>query len=90
MNVMVSSIVGEDPVDGVVGKCVTTMVQYRLNGRAGEEPHGLAHCQAGKQVAQASTQGIERESFDRVVVQSAVGIWDVKAVMTRVERYYLN
>ena len=87
---MVSGIVGEDPVDRVVGKSVTTVIEDRFDGRSRKEPHGLTHCQAGKQVAQTSTQGIERESFDRVVVQSAVGIWDVKAVMTRVERYYLN
>jgi hypothetical protein len=43
VNIVVSGIVGEDPVDRVVGESVTTVVEDRLDGRAGEEPHGLAH-----------------------------------------------
>ena len=87
MNVVVSGIVGEDPVDRVVGECVTAVIKHCLDGRASEEPHRLSHCHAGKQIAQASTQGIEREPFDRVVVQSAVGIWHIETVMPRMERY---
>lgn len=81
VDIMIGSIVGEDPVDRVVGKSVTTVIEDRFDGRSRKEPHGLTHCQAGKQVAQTSTQGIERESFDRVVVQSSVGIWHVKTVV---------
>jgi len=81
VDVVVSSIVGEEPVNRVVGECVAAVVKNCLDSRTGEKPHGLSHRHACEQIAQTSTQRIEGETFERVVVQSAVGIWDVETVV---------
>lgn len=79
---MIGGVVGEDEVDRVPGKCIAAVVKNGLNGRAGEEPHGLAHRHSGKQIAETSTQCVQGKAFYGVVVQSAVCVWDVEAVVT--------
>jgi hypothetical protein len=90
VDVVVGSVVGEDPVDWVVWKCVTAMVHDSLDSGAGEEPHGLSHRHTREQVTQTGAQSVKSESLDWVVVQSAVGIWDVEAVVARVEGHYIR
>ena len=82
---MVGSVVGEDVVDGVVWELVTAVVQHGLDGGSGEEPHGLAHGHACEEVSESAAKGVESEAFERVVVQSAVCIGDVEAMVAGVE-----
>jgi hypothetical protein len=61
------------------------VVKHCLDGRSGEEPHGLAHRHAGKEVSESTAKGIESEAFKWVVVQGAVCVGDVEAMVAGVE-----
>jgi len=68
VDIMIGSIVGEDPVDRVIWECIAAMVQNGLDGGAGEEPHRLAHCHTSEQVRDAGAKSVKCESFEGVVV----------------------
>lgn len=82
---MVGSVVGEDVVDGVVRELVTAVVKHGLDGGSGEEPHGLAHGHACEEVSESAAEGIESEAFEWVIVQSAVCVGDIEAMVAGVE-----
>lgn len=63
------------------------MVIDRLNGGAGEEPHGLAIGHTRNQEADACTGSVQKEAFDGVIVKSAESVGDIEAVVTGVERH---
>lgn len=77
MDIMIGSIVGEDPVDGVIWECIAAVVQNGLDGGAGEKPHRLAHCHTSEQVRDAGAKSVKCESLEGVVVQCAVRVWDI-------------
>ena len=79
---MIGGVVGEDPVERVVRKFIAAVIKNRLDGRAGKEPHRLAHRHAREEVTKPGTKSVQSKTFDRMVVQSAVSIWDVKTVVT--------
>ena len=79
---MVGGIVGEDVVDGVVWELVTAVVKHCLDGRSGEEPHGLAHRHPCEKVSESAAKGVESEAFKWVVVQSAICVGDIEAMVT--------
>lgn len=85
MNIVVGGIVREDPMGGVVRECVATVVQHGFDGGDSKEPHRLSHGHAREQVAETSTEGVQSKTLDRMIVQSAVGIGNVEAVMAGVE-----
>jgi hypothetical protein len=56
-----------------------------LDGGHGKEPHALADGHEGGLERNSCAEGIEEEALNGVVVQSAVGIRNVKSVVSRVE-----
>lgn len=61
------------------------MVVDCLDGRASEEPHSLAGCHEGEFVANTGTEGIEEKTFEWVVVECAICVGYVEAMMPRME-----
>ena len=82
---MVGSVVGEDVVKRVVRKLVAAVIEHSFDGGSSKEPHGLTQGQSCEQVTKTTTECVKSEALERVVVQSAVGIRDVEAVVARVE-----
>lgn len=61
------------------------MVIDGLDGGAGEEAGCLAGVHADEEVGEAGAEGVEEEAFEGVVIEGAVGVGDVEAVVTGVE-----
>ena len=57
------------------------MVVERLARREAEEKGRLADGETRDRLSNRRTKGVEQETFDRVVVQSAERIWDVQPVV---------
>lgn len=53
------------------------MVIDRLDGRAGEEPHSLAGCHEREFVGDSSTESVEEEPFERMIIQGAECVRDI-------------
>lgn len=81
MNIMVCSIVVGHKLQGIPGEGVATVVVNGLEGRKGKEAHALARCHARQLEADAGTERIEQEALQRVVIQRAIRIRDVQAVV---------
>lgn len=81
MDVVVSCIVTCDVLQGVPGQCVTAVVINRLDGRGCEEDHSLARRHPSNQVRNASSKCIEEETFERVIIERSISVWDVKSVV---------
>ena len=62
------------------------MVVDGLDCGAYEEYHSLTRCHACDLVCYASSECIEKETFERVIVESAKCVGDVEAMVTGVER----
>lgn len=85
VNVMIGGIVGSEVLQRVPGEGVAAVVVNGLDGRKGEEPHGLTVGHARNQESNASTSSIQKESLDGVVVQGAKSVGNVESVVARVE-----
>lgn len=88
VNIVIGSIVGGEMLQRIPGEGVSAVVINSLDGRASEEPHGLAVGHAGNQEADAGTRSVQKEALNRVVVESTESVGHVEAVMTRVERHW--
>lgn len=64
------------------------MVVNGLDGREGPEPDALAQGHEGGLEGETGADGIEQEALEGVIVQGAVGIGNVEAVVSRVEGSY--
>ena len=82
VDVVIGGVVGKDVMDRVVRKFVTAVVEDGLDGRSGEEPHGLAHRHPCEKVSESAAKGVESEAFKWVVVQSAICVGDIEAMVT--------
>lgn len=87
VNVVVGGVIGENVVQWVVWELVAAVVEHCLDRGASEEPHRLAHCHTGKQVAKTAAECVESEAFKRMVVEGAISVWNVETVVARVEGY---
>lgn len=85
VDVVVGGVVGRDLLKGVPRELVAAMVIDCFNGRHRKEPHALAGRHHGGQESHARTGCIKQESFDWMVVQSTEGVWDIKAMVARME-----
>ena len=85
MDVVVRGVVAGNVLHGVPREGVSAVIIDGLDGGETEEEHALAHGHARKFVCQASTDGIEEEALEGVIVEGAVGIGDVETVVPRVE-----
>lgn len=72
-------------LQGIPGECVATVVVDGLDGREGEEPHGLAIGHAGNKKSNTCTSSIQEKSFNRMIVQGTEGIGYIETVMAGME-----
>lgn len=88
VNIMIGGIVGGEVLQRIPGEGVSAVVINGLDGRAGEEPHGLAVGHTGNQEANACTSSIQKETLNGMVVESTESVRDIEAVVTRVECHW--
>jgi hypothetical protein len=88
MDIVVSGIIAGEMLDRVPGERIAAMVIHGLQCRQRKEDHALSRGQAGDFVGNACAEGIKEESFEGVVIESAVGIGDVEPVVAGVELCY--
>lgn len=85
MDVVVGGVVARDVLQGVPGQGVAAVVVNGLDGREAEEEETLAGGHARKKEANTGAEGVEEETLKGVVIQSAVGVRNVEAVVSRME-----
>lgn len=85
MDVMVVGVVCEDNLEGIKGQFVSTMIVNGLHCRDRKEEHCLSCGHSSQKLCNTSTERVEEEPFERVVVERAEGVRDVKPVMNRVK-----
>ena len=82
---MVSGVVVRDELKRVPGERVAAVVVDRLDGGEAEEEGALTNVHACEFEANAGTKAIKEEALEGVVVESAIGIRHVQAMVARVE-----
>lgn len=82
---MISGVVRSELLDGVERQGVAAMVVDGLDGGTGEEPHRLPDSHSCKQICKAGAKSVQQEAFKGVIVQGAVGVRNVEAMVARVE-----
>jgi hypothetical protein len=88
VNVVVGSVVAGDELERVPRESVAAVVIDGLDSRESEEASALEQRHASHLEANAGAKGVEKETFEGVVVQSAVSIWDIETVVSGVESGY--
>ena len=81
---MVRGIVGRDVLQRVPGERVAAVVVDRLDGAAHEEEHAQPRGEQGDLVGEPRAERVEEEALYGVVVERAVGVGDVEAVVAGV------
>ena len=69
----------------VEGKGITTVIVNSFYRAATKEDHALSASHAGDQEGNTSSESIQNETFNRVVVQGTVRVRNVKPVVARME-----
>jgi len=82
---MVSGIIAGDVLEWIPWQCISTVIIDSLDGRGREKHHSLASCHARDLIANAGTESVEEESFERMVVEGSESIRNVKPVMAGVK-----
>lgn len=85
MDVVIVRRIPTDHLQRVPGQVVSAVIIDGLACREQEEKRGLADCQTRESFGECGTQGVEKESFDWVIVERAKRVWDVKPVVYRVK-----
>lgn len=78
---MVGGVVVGDELEGVPRERIAAVVVNGLHGGKGEEAGALEGGHARDLEADAGAEGVEEEALKGVVVQGAVGVGDVEAVV---------
>lgn len=84
VDIVVRSVVAREVLKWVKRKSISTVVVNRLDGSAGEEPHGLSARHTSHEIRNTGSESVEQKSLERVVVQRSVCIWNVQAVVSGV------
>ena len=74
MDIVVSSIVGEDPVNWVPRELIAAVIQDCFDSGYAEEPPRLPYSHTSDEVGKTGTERIKQETFNRVVVEGTVCI----------------
>jgi len=82
---MVLRVVPKDSLERVPPDLVPAMIIDRLDRAHGEQDDTLPDGHPRCRMSQHGTEGIEEESFERMVVERSESIWNVKFVVDRVE-----
>lgn len=64
---------------------VAGVIIHRLDGTEGEQEQRLSVVHLGREKCNTSTGGVQEESLNRMIVERAKRIGNIKAVMARVE-----
>lgn len=88
VNIVVGGVIVGNELERVPGKGVAAVVVNRLHGRKCKEARALQRRHARHLEANAGSERVEKEAFEWVVVQRAVRVGDVQAVVSRVEGSY--
>lgn len=89
VNVVVCGVVVGDELQRIPRKRIAAVVVNRLHGRKGKEARALQGRHASDLETNASSEGVEKEPFKRVVVQRAVSVGNIQAVVSGVESGFL-
>lgn len=82
---MVAGIVACETLEWVEWQGVPTVVVHRFERAACEEAHSLPGTHPCNLEGQTSAQSVEEEALEGMVVERAVRVGDVEAVVTRVK-----
>ncbi len=81
---MVGRVVARDLLQRVPRQHVPAVVVDRLDGAADKVGHAEPRAEHGHLVGEPGAERVEHEALDRVVVEGAVGVGDVEAVVAGV------
>lgn len=82
---MVAGVVARDVLQGIPGQSIPAVVIDSLDGREGEEEHPLTCGHTRELEADEGAKGVKKESLEGVVVQGAIRVWYIEAVVSGVE-----
>lgn len=85
MDVVVVCIVSTEHLERVEWEAVSAVVIDRLARAEREQEQGLPDSHSRQVLCQSRTKGVKDETFERVVVESAIGIWHVKFMMNHMQ-----
>lgn len=85
MNVVIVRRIPADHLQRVPGQIIPAMVINGFACREEEKECGLADSQTGEGLGERSTQRVEEEALEGVVVESAERVRDVESVVYRVK-----
>lgn len=85
MNIMIRRIVAKEMLKRVEGKSEAAMVVDGFSGGDAEEHGSLSDRHSRCPMGNHRTQGVEDEAFERVVIESAVGVRTVETMMDGVD-----
>lgn len=88
VDIVVLGVITSNELEGIPGEGVSAVVINGLDGGEGEEACALTKGHAGGLKGNAGAKGVKKEALKRMVVKGTVGVWDVEAVMSRVEGCY--
>lgn len=85
VDIVVSSIVGCDELQRIPGKMIATMIIDSFHCRTGKEAGALAHSHACHLKRNTSTERVQQETLERVIIQSPKSVRDVEPMVSRME-----
>ena len=86
---MISGIVAGYVLQRIPGECVAAVIIDCLDRRGREKHQSLAGCHSCNFICYACSESIEEKPLERMVVESAESVGDVKAVVPGVKCCWL-
>jgi len=87
VNVMIICVVPEHHLQRIKGQAVSAVIIDCFEGRKGKEEGCLADGHEAKSLGKGGPDAVEEEALERVVVECAEGVGNVKTVMRLVELF---
>lgn len=81
MYIMIIRVVPEEMLERIPGKRESTMIIHSFQRRQGEEDNPLSQRHQSTSMSNSSSESIEDESFERMVVECTEGVGHVESVM---------
>ena len=85
VDVVVLGVVAGNELKRIPWESVSAVIVDSLNCGHREEQNALAECHAGDLECDGGTKGIEKETLNRVVVESTIGVRHIETVVAGVE-----
>jgi hypothetical protein len=77
MDIMVARVIGSNVLQWIEWQCVTAMVVNSLDSGTSEEPHGLSAGHTADEISEPSSQCIQQEAFEWMIVQGSISVWHI-------------